>query len=209
MSLLNLFKRKSNKSFSDAPDTAVFTTKFVLDENRTITYVTHDADDGAWQFFSDDEFENFEEVARIVALKQIIDRDETLLELAELPLGYVATRNNRSDKWKVSKMNANQPNREELPEPWYWTDVDLNDRLASETGINHILYGKKVLTLARREDNDDVLYEVFGMDFKYAVVHLTWSNNNHADGRWPMTETYKDWQDVYDSRLVTDHQDYQ
>jgi len=107
-------------------------------------------------------------------------------------------------------MSAYQPNREEeLPEPWYWTDVSLNDRLASETGVNHILYGKKVLTLARRNDNDDVLYEVFAMDFKYAVVHLTWSNNNHEDGRWPMTETYKDWQDVYQNRLITDYQDYQ
>ncbi len=101
MSILNLFKRSSNKSFSDSPDTAVFTTKFVLDENRVITYVTHDAEDGAWQFFSDDEFESFEEVVRIVSLRQIIDRDETLLELSDMPVGCVATRNDRTEKWKV------------------------------------------------------------------------------------------------------------
>ena len=42
------------KQFKENLNTAVFTTKFVLKQKRTITYVTHDAEDGAWQFFNND-----------------------------------------------------------------------------------------------------------------------------------------------------------
>ena len=89
------------KEFKDSPNTSVFTTKFVLDDNKTITYVTHDNEDGSWQFFSDDKFENFSEVAKIVGLKEIVKIDSTLLELADLPLGYYATRKHKTDKWNI------------------------------------------------------------------------------------------------------------
>jgi hypothetical protein len=84
-------------------DTAVFTTKFVLDDNKIITYVTHDLEDGAWQFFSDDSFENFEEVAKIVGLQEIFDMDNTLLEIADLPLGFYATRKDKFDNWTIKE----------------------------------------------------------------------------------------------------------
>lgn len=51
---------ETRAEFEVSFDTAVFTTKFVLDDKTTITYVTHEIEDGAWQFFSDDSFENFE-----------------------------------------------------------------------------------------------------------------------------------------------------
>ena len=35
--------------FSDAPNTACFTCRHVLEENRPIRYVSHD-EDGYWQF---------------------------------------------------------------------------------------------------------------------------------------------------------------
>jgi hypothetical protein len=63
------------KQLKETLNTAVFTTKFVLKEKRTITYVTHDVQDGAWQFFSNDSFNKFEEVVAIVSLEQIIKID--------------------------------------------------------------------------------------------------------------------------------------
>jgi hypothetical protein len=84
-------------------DTVVFTTKFVLEEKKTITYVTHDIEDGAWQFFSDDLFENFEEVARIVGLQEIFEIDKSLIELSDIPLGYYATRKDKNDSWTIKK----------------------------------------------------------------------------------------------------------
>ena len=84
-------------------DTAVFTTKFVLDDNKVITYVTHEIEDGSWQFFSDDEFENFEKVAKIVGLNEIMDKDPTLKELADMEPGHIATREHKGDKWTIKR----------------------------------------------------------------------------------------------------------
>lgn len=91
------------KHFNEALNTPVYTTKFVLNEKKTITYVTHDFEDGAWQFFSSDNFDSYEEVAKIVSLEQIIKIDATLVELADLPLGYIATRKDSHDQWKIKK----------------------------------------------------------------------------------------------------------
>jgi hypothetical protein len=94
---------QTKKEFKDSLNTAVFTTKFVIEDNKDITYVTHDADDGAWQFFSDDEFEDFEKVAKLVSLGQIIERDKSVLDLADMPVGYYAYRKSKKDKWIIKK----------------------------------------------------------------------------------------------------------
>ena len=92
------------KEFEVTLNTAVFTTEFVAKDKKEITYVTHDAEDGAWQFFSNDDFDNFEEVAMIVSLDDIIQIDKTVLEIADLPLGYFATRQTSKDSWTINKM---------------------------------------------------------------------------------------------------------
>ena len=88
-----------NKRFKEADNTAVFTTKFVIIDKKDITTVTHEKEDGAWQFFSDDHFDNFEDVAKVVGLGEIIKIDSTLLELAGLPEGFAAHRKFKGDKW--------------------------------------------------------------------------------------------------------------
>ena len=94
------FKRKY-KRFSEPDNTAVFTTTFVVREQRPITYVTHEEDDGAWQFFSDDKFEDFEQVAMIVSLAEIVKMDPTLVELADMPVGHFAERNGKNGSWTI------------------------------------------------------------------------------------------------------------
>lgn len=94
---------QSIKKFKEPLNTAVFTTKFVIEENMPITYVTHDLDDGAWQFFSDDEFEDFESIAKIVGLSEIIEMDKSILELADMPEGYYAYRESVNGKWVIQK----------------------------------------------------------------------------------------------------------
>jgi len=96
-------KAQSVKNFKEPLNTAVFTTKFVVEENKPITYVMHDSDDGAWQFFSDDKFDDFECVAKIVGLGEIIKMDDSVLELADMPEGYYAFRESVNDKWKIQK----------------------------------------------------------------------------------------------------------
>ena len=92
------------KKFKEADNTAVFTTKFVIIDKNDITYVTHDKEDGAWQFFSDDEFDNFESVAKIVGLGEIIKIDNTLLELADMPEGFSAYRKFKGDRWTIQEV---------------------------------------------------------------------------------------------------------
>jgi len=94
---------KSNNVFPDSLNTAVFTTKFIVRDKKEITYVSHDFEDGSWQFFSDDNFDNYEEIAVILSLDEIIQIDKSVLEIADLPLGFVATRKSRTDSWTITR----------------------------------------------------------------------------------------------------------
>jgi hypothetical protein len=93
-----------SKRFNESGNTAVFTTKFVLNDGKEITTVYHYEEDGAWQFSSSDEFEDFEEVARIVKIDEIVKLDNTLLDVADLPEGFMAFRNSKIDKWEIKKI---------------------------------------------------------------------------------------------------------
>ena len=80
---------------------AVFTTKQVVKERKAILFVTHDADDGAWQFHSGDIARD--EDAMLLALSEIVEIDPTIAELADLPVGYKASRASLSSSWKRFK----------------------------------------------------------------------------------------------------------
>jgi hypothetical protein len=75
--------------FADTPNTASITTRQVL-EGASVLRVTHDADDGSWQFLcgtTDDTAD-----ARVVGIGEMYARDATLGELADLPEGWRAWR---------------------------------------------------------------------------------------------------------------------
>ena len=83
--------------FEDAPNTATITTVRVLDGSTPVCLVTHDADDGGWQFLcgtTDDPDD-----ARIVALRSVVGLDPSLSQLADLPLGWRAWRRGANDPW--------------------------------------------------------------------------------------------------------------
>ena len=103
---ISKYINRSNKGndifpFSDAPDTAVFICRQILDSGEDILFVSHDADDGAWQFLCDKEHN--ESDARIVSLKYVLDLDPTISNLNDLPLGYCAERKSKNDKWVIAK----------------------------------------------------------------------------------------------------------
>jgi hypothetical protein len=91
------------KKFKDGLNTAVFTTKFVIQDKKEITYVYHYLEDGAWQFSSDDNFDNYEDIAMILSLDKIIQLDKSIVEIADLPLGFVATRKSKTDNWTITR----------------------------------------------------------------------------------------------------------
>jgi hypothetical protein len=76
--------------------------------------------------------------------------------------------------------------------PWHRTSQTLHDELRRELSSQHQLYGVTARAVARRQDNDDVLFELFGSDAPadFAVVHLTWSGRRDQFPNFPSTELY-------------------
>ncbi|MBD0332442.1 MAG: hypothetical protein ICV66_07280 [Chitinophagaceae bacterium] len=66
--------------------------------------MTHEKEDGAWQFFSNDDFDNFEDVAKVVGLCEIVKMDATVLEIADMPEAFSAHRKFKGDKWIVQEL---------------------------------------------------------------------------------------------------------
>ncbi len=85
--------------FPDPPNVAVFTSKRIVDGRDWIHYVTHDDEDGAWQFHP------FggptpEAEAAVVSLSTIVKLDPTVAELGDLPVGWSAWRDDRGGVWQ-------------------------------------------------------------------------------------------------------------
>jgi hypothetical protein len=89
--------------FPDPPNVAVFTTTRVIKDDEPVLYVAHDAEDGAWQFHAGAESGSgaLAEVM-VVSLKSMIERDQSLIELADLPLGWTAERSSSGAPWTRS-----------------------------------------------------------------------------------------------------------
>jgi len=81
---------KTKWPFTDARNTAVFTTRDIIEEGKPILLVTHDQDDGAWQFHTGKTIPTSD--AKIAALDEIVYCDPSVVELADLPLGWSAIR---------------------------------------------------------------------------------------------------------------------
>lgn len=92
-----------SKKFKVPLNTAVFTTIHVMKEKSPIVWISHELD-GDWQFMGSETFEDYTKIAMVVSLKQVIKIDKSILKVADLPIGYCATRKRKSDKWTVSKI---------------------------------------------------------------------------------------------------------
>jgi hypothetical protein len=83
--------------FPDPPHRQVFLSKTVHEGTEPIVYVSHDIEDGAWQFLGDSMDAGGGPV--LVCLHHPIDSDASLKELADLPLGWCAERATPNDPW--------------------------------------------------------------------------------------------------------------
>jgi hypothetical protein len=82
--------------FAQPRDTAAFITSQVLERTEPILHVVHD-EDGEWQFIgsTDGTIEN----ARLICLHHPVDMDPSVLELADLPIGWHAVRDSPESSW--------------------------------------------------------------------------------------------------------------
>ena len=90
--------------FEDAKNTAVITTTGVSYRHEAVCLVSHDDDDGGWQFLTGSPVTMAD--AMVVSLVEVISRDRSLLELADLPLGWQATRENPQSPWRRSQKTS-------------------------------------------------------------------------------------------------------
>ena len=87
--------------FYDAPNTATIICCHIIDDGKPILYVSHDEDDGMWQFLCGSTHDTDE--ARLVSLKEAFDLDNSVGVLKDMPCGYYAERKTQNDNWLVKK----------------------------------------------------------------------------------------------------------
>lgn len=73
----------------------------IIDDGKPILYVSHDEDDGMWQFLCGSTHDTDE--ARLVSLKEAFDLDNSVGVLKDMPCGYYAERKTQDDNWLVKK----------------------------------------------------------------------------------------------------------
>ncbi len=90
--------------FPDPPHTSVYLSETVHTGKEPVTYVSHDAEDGAWQFLGDSMADGGGPV--ISCFHHPIDNDPSLNELADLPVGWYAERSTAGEPWVRNQHEA-------------------------------------------------------------------------------------------------------
>jgi len=83
--------------FEDPENVAVITIYKIMKCESPVLYVSHDDEDGMWQFLDGSEVR--EEDACILSLKEMINIDPSLIKLYDLPLGWIAWRETQNSEW--------------------------------------------------------------------------------------------------------------
>ena len=86
-------------AFKDAPETACIVCQHVLDGKNPITFISHDKEDGMWQFLCSED--HILEDVRLISLAEAFQIDESINQVADLPCGCVVERTEDKGRWKV------------------------------------------------------------------------------------------------------------
>jgi hypothetical protein len=103
-------------------------------------------------------------------------------------------------------LNAYFPININYLEPWQevrdGNGTKFEREFMKEIRNRHPLYYCKIYTLARRIDNDDVLFRILGDHDFFVVAHLTW---NDSQPRIREFESIKDWEEAC---MIKDNKEY-
>ena len=88
--------------FLDDKNTIAITTKKIVSRQSEILLVSHDEHDGMWEFLDGEDV--CEENAVVVSMFEMSQIDESINELYDLPLGWIAYRENKTTEW-IRKLN--------------------------------------------------------------------------------------------------------
>ena len=82
-----------------SPNGLVFTSRQVMYERWPILLVSHDASDEAWQFVNGEGDTEEDTEPMLIHPEHVVDLDPSVLELTDLPLGWLAWRADAQDGW--------------------------------------------------------------------------------------------------------------
>ncbi len=83
--------------FLDDKNTMAMTTKKIVSGQSDILLVSHDEDDGMWEFLDGEDV--CEENALVVSMSEMVQIDESINKLYDLPLGWIAYRESKTTDW--------------------------------------------------------------------------------------------------------------
>jgi hypothetical protein len=89
---------ESEWPFDQPPNCAAISVRDIVFGGKPILFVSHDEDDHGWQFLTGDTVSK--EDAVVVGLGEIVKLDLSVLKLADLPPGWIATRPSANASWK-------------------------------------------------------------------------------------------------------------
>jgi hypothetical protein len=112
-----------NWKFPDPPHTRVFLSKAVYSDGEPITYVSHDIEDGGWQFLGDSMSGGVLPV--ISCFHHPIDRDPSLNELADLLPGWCAERVKPGGPWVRRQSEPEEASEDQQSPP---VSIHLSER---------------------------------------------------------------------------------
>jgi hypothetical protein len=84
--------------FDQPPNCAVITLRSIVFDGAPVLHVTHDLDDHGWQFLGAEDADAKD--AAVVALVEIVERDPSVREVADIPPGWHAWRQSPSSPWQ-------------------------------------------------------------------------------------------------------------
>ena len=87
------------KKFQDDLNTAVITTKYVLNGSSDILFVNH-YDDGFWEFLGIED-NLLDEDFKIISLEEILNIDSSVTEISDLTHEGKAFREDKNSPWKI------------------------------------------------------------------------------------------------------------
>ncbi len=100
-------------------------------------------------------------------------------------------------------------------EPWYYIGSDYKNEveivekeLYKELCSEHQLFGHKMIAVARREGQDDVLFCFNEDKSRLAEVHLTWKGGIESSPTWPRTKIYTSFKEWSEKRMIPENQDF-
>ena len=93
-------------------------------------------------------------------------------------------------------------------EPWRSeTSQGFVEELRKEVCGKHPLFGRRAITVGKRDDCDDVLFFLPDGPDPLAMVHLTWRMRTETNRFWPRTSFFSSLDDWIENGMKRDHQE--